>query len=41
MTSIDGSAFESCGEGLIIVTTPESEARRFAQENNITCVTVD
>ena len=41
VTSIDGSAFEGCGEGLIIVTTPESEARRFAQENNITCVTVD
>ena len=41
VTSIDGSAFTGCGEGLIIVTTSVSEARRFAQANNITCVTVD
>ena len=39
VTTIDGSAFEGCGEGLIIVTVPGSEAEDFANRTGITCVT--
>lgn len=35
---IDGSAFDGCGDGLIIVTVPSSAALCFAQEHDIACV---
>ena len=41
VTSISATAFTGCGADLIIVTTSDSEAQRFAQSNDITCVTLD
>ena len=38
VTSIDSSAFDGCGKGLIIVTVSGSEAERFADAQGITCV---
>ena len=38
VTSISATAFTGCGADLIIVTTSDSEAQRFAQANGITCV---
>ena len=38
VTSIDGSAFEGCGDNLIIVTVSGSEAERFANVQGIICV---
>ena len=35
---IDGTAFEGCGEGLIIVTASGSTAERFARAQGIGCV---
>ena len=38
VTSIDSSAFDGCGKGLIIVTVSGSEAERFANVQGIICV---
>ena len=38
VTSIDESAFEGCGDGLIIVTVSGSTAANFAKAHDITCV---
>lgn len=38
VTSIDSTAFEGCGDDLIIVTVSGSEAERFADAQGITCV---
>ena len=38
VTSIDGTAFAGCSDSLIIVTVSGSEAQRFAQEHEISCV---
>ena len=38
VTSIDSTAFEGCGDDLIIVTVSGSEAERFANVQGITCI---